>query len=100
MDFGNVWDGDEKRCRKDCLTWNKVNGCIYMNEEYQRLFVACADKTAGCDENRLDELHLETCKKYNAPLNLDYGYCDFEFTPDKCFKLEGNWQYPKICNVQ
>lgn len=95
---GDVWDYNEKRCRKDCLTWNKLHGCIYMNEEYQRLFMACAEKTAECNEKRLDELHIEACQKYNGALNLEYGYCDFEFTPDQCFKLEGKWQYPDVCD--
>lgn len=95
---GDVWDYNEKRCRKDCLTWNKLHGCIYMNEEYQRLFMACAEKTAECNEKRLHELHVEACKKYNGALNLEYGYCDFEFTPDQCFRLEGKWQYPNVCD--
>ena len=76
---GKVWDYNEKRCRDDCLTWNEVNGCIYMDEEYRRLFRACADKTADCDREKLDLLDKELCKKYNAPLNLKYGYCDFGF---------------------
>lgn len=97
LDTGGVWDGDEKRCRKDCLTWNEVNGCIHMDEEYQKLFAACADKTSECDQNRLALLHKGLCKKYHAPLNLEHGYCDFEFEPKDCFKLEGNWEYPDIC---
>lgn len=94
---GKVWDGSEKRCREDCLTWNKINGCIYMDEEYRKLFWACADKTIDCDQKRLDLLNKELCKKYNAPINLQYGYCDFEFEAKDCFKLEGNWEYPEIC---
>ncbi len=98
LDLGDVWDYNEKRCRKDCLTWNKLHGCIYMNEEYQRLFLACAEKTEECSDKRLEELHIEACKKYNGALNLEYGYCDFEFTPDQCFKLEGKWKYPDVCD--
>lgn len=94
---GKVWDYNEKRCRDDCLTWNEVNGCIYMDEEYRRLFRACADKTADCDREKLDLLDKELCKKYNAPLNLKYGYCDFGFEVKDCFKLEGEWEYPEIC---
>ena len=94
---GKVWDYNEKRCRDDCLAWNEVNGCIYMDEEYRKLFMACADKTADCDREKLDLLDKELCKKYNAPLNLDYGYCDFRFEAKDCFKLKGNWEYPEIC---
>ena len=94
---GKVWDYNEKRCRDDCLTWNEVNGCVYMDEEYRRLFRACADKTADCDREKLDLLDKELCKKYNAPLNLKYGYCDFGFEVKDCFKLEGEWEYPEIC---
>lgn len=97
LDGGGVWDYDEKRCREDCLTWNKVNGCIYIDEEYQRLFTACADKTAECDRKKLNLLDKELCQKYHAPLNLEHGYCDFEFEPKDCFKLEGKWEYPGIC---
>lgn len=94
---GKVWDSDENRCREDCLTWNSVNGCIYINEEYQFLFQACADKTPDCDEEKLDALFDELCKKYKAPKNLEYGYCDFEFELKNCFKLEGDWEYPEEC---
>ena len=94
---GKVWDYREKRCRDDCLAWNEVKGCIYMDEEYRRLFMACADKTADCDREKLDLLDKELCKKYDAPFNLDYGYCDFGFEAKDCFKLEGNWEYPDIC---
>ena len=92
---GKVWDYNEKRCRDDCLAWNEVNGCIYMDEEYRKLFMACADKTADCDREKLDLFDKELCKKYNAPLNLDYGYCDFRFEAKDCFKLKGNWKYPE-----
>lgn len=94
---GNVWDSQEHRCRTDCLTWNEINGCIHINDEYQRLAMACWHKTAECDKKKLFELDKELCKKYNAPYNTDNQYCDFEFTKDKCYQLEGNWEYPDIC---
>ena len=28
LDGGGVWDGMEKRCRDDCLTWNETEGCV------------------------------------------------------------------------
>ena len=77
--MNQVWDGDEKRCRDDCLVWNEANGCVYLNEEHRALFEACADKTADCDEARLKELNVGLCHKYNAPINLKYGYCDLAF---------------------
>lgn len=64
---GKVWDYNEKRCRDDCLTWNEVNGCVYMDEEYRRLFRACADKTADCDREKLDLLDKELCKNIMRP---------------------------------
>ena len=100
LDDGKVWDGKEQRCRDDCLTWNEVNGCIYMDEEYRRLFAACADKSPDCDQKRLDDLYLGLCQKYQAPVNLEYGYCDFAFEKKDCFKLEGAWAYPPICGEE
>lgn len=57
-DTGGVWDEHEQRCRDDCLTWNKVHGCIYIDEAYQELFVACAEKTSVCDAEELRRLNL------------------------------------------
>ena len=28
FDLGGVWDGNEKRCRCDCLKWTAESGCI------------------------------------------------------------------------
>lgn len=96
-DTGSVWDDDEQRCRDDCLTWNEIHGCIYIDEAYQKLFVACASKTADCDVEKLRRLNIQLCEKYRAAWNLGYGYCDFKFEKKDCFKLPGDWEYPKIC---
>lgn len=32
LDGGGVWDGAEKRCRHDCLTWNEKDGCVALGE--------------------------------------------------------------------
>lgn len=32
LDDGGVWDGREMRCRRDCLAWNVVDGCIPLEE--------------------------------------------------------------------
>ena len=76
-DTGSVWDEYEQRCRNDCLTWTEVHGCIYIDEAYQRLFVACANKTADCDAEELRRLNIQLCEKYQVARNLEYGYCDF-----------------------
>lgn len=96
-DTGSVWDEYEQRCRNDCLTWTEVHGCIYIDEAYQRLFVACANKTADCDAEELRRLNIQLCEKYQVARNLEYGYCDFKFEKKDCFKLPGDWEYPKIC---
>ncbi len=33
LDFGNVWDYKEHRCRTDCLTWNAEQGCVPLTKE-------------------------------------------------------------------
>ena len=55
------------------------------------------DEVGDCAENGKVWDYKELCKKYNAPLNLKYGYCDFGFEVKDCFKLEGEWEYPEIC---
>ncbi len=30
IEAGGVWDGAEKRCRYDCLTWNEKDGCVLL----------------------------------------------------------------------
>jgi len=95
LDFGNVWDDEENRCRDDCLVWNKINGCVKMTEEQVNLFRKCRYEPAGCiPESVFDDI----CLQNNLPLNKTTGECDAEFTPDKCHKLEGEWIYPEICN--
>ncbi len=32
LDDGGVWDGAEKRCRHDCLTWNERDGCVPLEK--------------------------------------------------------------------
>ncbi len=32
LDDGGVWDGREMRCRRDCLAWNEVDGCIPLEK--------------------------------------------------------------------
>lgn len=98
LDSGNVWDYNENRCRNDCLAWNKVNGCIYMDEEYRVVFDSCSDSSTVCNEQKFDNLTKQLCDKYQGAWEIDGKYCDFEFTVDKCGKLKGNWQYPEICS--
>lgn len=28
LEVGKVWDGEQKICRTDCVTWNKEQGCV------------------------------------------------------------------------
>ncbi len=32
LENGGVWDGAEKRCRYDCLTWNERDGCVPLEK--------------------------------------------------------------------
>lgn len=98
LDGGDVWDYDENSCRQDCLTWTWAKGCIIMDTEYRAVFERCAQLPDECDKTKERKLYLKLCQKYQAPVNLETGLCDFEFTKDRCHKLNGNWQYPDICN--
>lgn len=36
LETGKVWDYDKNICRDDCLTWNKKEGCVPLEEpQYQ-----------------------------------------------------------------
>lgn len=32
LDSGLVWDGEQKRCRNDCLTWRLDTGCVPLQD--------------------------------------------------------------------
>ena len=100
LDFGNVWDYDEKRCRSDCLAWIKGKGCIEMNEEFQKLFTACNEKTPQCDEKRLKELLFAACQKYQGAWSLAENLCYFDFESEECGKEPGKWIYPSVCDTK
>jgi len=97
LNNGNVWDYKENRCREDCLSWNKINGCIKMTIEQIRLFRECRHKANNCVPRKVFD---EICLNNNLPLNKETGECDTEFTIEKCNKLGKNWIYPAICNKQ
>lgn len=97
MDSGNVWDGHENRCREDCFTWNAEKGCIHLTEDEVQEFKKCRHQPASCNNSIYDRIFPQRCFDYGGAWNLETQYCDFEFKPADCFKLQGNWQYPEIC---
>lgn len=94
IDNGNVWDYQEKRCRKDCLAWNKINGCIKMTKEQIKLFDKCRYQPTDCVPKTVFN---EICLNNKLSLNKETGECDMEFTIDKCHKLGEQWIYPDSC---
>lgn len=68
-----------------------------MDKKFRQMFSACADRLPSCDRQKFETMRRILCKQYQGAWEIDGKYCDFEFTVDKCGKLKGNWQYPKIC---
>ncbi len=33
LDIGKIYDPEQKICRDDCLTWNKIEGCVPITRE-------------------------------------------------------------------
>ncbi|MBQ8466038.1 MAG: hypothetical protein IJ545_08535 [Alphaproteobacteria bacterium] len=97
LDNGNVWDYQDNRCRDDCLTWNRINGCIKLTVEQIKLFKECRYKANNCVPRKVFD---EICLNNNLPLNQKTGECDTEFTTDECNKLGEDWIYPVICNKE
>ena len=95
LDSGNVWDYDEGRCRDDCLRWDKVHGCIKMNDEQVALFKKCRYQPAGCVPRRVFD---DICLNNNLAVNKITGECNMDFTDDQCHKLGDDWLYPSICH--
>ncbi len=81
LDFGDVWDYAENRCRKDCLVWNQYYGCVQMNEEQLAIFNACSYNPATCDHEKRDQMYQDLCERYHAPIDPETGSCTFEKPP-------------------
>ena len=96
LDGGQVWDGDEKRCREDCLTWNKDYGCIKMTEEQVGVFA----KFRNRERYIPIKVYKEICLNNQKAWDNDQENCLFEFRVRECNTLKGNWEYPEICNTQ
>lgn len=89
-DLGQVWDEKNKRCRSDCLTISKINGCIRMTK-------AQTDSYKKTKEIS-DEMWHEICLNNDLPEKIEGGYCDVDFSLDNCEKLDENiWYIPKRC---
>lgn len=33
LDIGKIYDPEQKICRDDCLTWNRIEGCVPITKE-------------------------------------------------------------------
>lgn len=95
LDSGNIWDYQENRCREDCLSWNKINGCIKMTPEQVKIFRKCRHKASNCVSQKVFD---EICLNNNMPLNKKTRECYTEFTQFQCYKLGNDWIYPAVCN--
>lgn len=94
LDMGNVWDDSEKRCRDDCLTWNKEFGCIELTAEQVQMFKNCQTHIRYCIPRHV---YKDICFYNQKAWNLDKEECRYDFKPEDCHKLPGCWQYPDIC---
>ncbi len=89
LDAGNVWDDDEKRCRDDCLKWNKDYGCIQITQE-QRMLSSRGKRIPVA-------VYKDICLSNQKAWNNDKSDCDFYFVSANCGNLSGNWEYPDSC---
>lgn len=94
---GGVWDYDQKTCRQDCLYWNKTNGCIKLTDEELAALENCKNQSNECFDLIYNKMYPQKCLENNGVYNLDQETCDYDFELKDCYKLEGNWQYPKAC---
>lgn len=78
MDFGNVWDYAENRCRKDCLLWNEKYGCVQMPPEMIKLMDDCRHDIRNCNTELLAKYRDQLCAKYGAPKDPETGICYYE----------------------
>lgn len=93
-DMGGVWDDNEKRCRNDCLEWNKEYGCILLTPAQIRKMENCQIEKGPCLS---DEDFFEICQNNRKAWDADKKECRFQFRAEECEKLSGNWYYPDIC---
>lgn len=93
LDSGKgVWDIMEKRCRNDCLKYDKNFGCILLLPDEIELMKNCQHQQCLSNE-KLKEI----CLRNHKAFDIENILCDFEFQIDDCNKKQGNWIYPDIC---
>lgn len=95
LDLGGVWDDNEKRCRNDCLTWQKNYGCIKLTPEQIKAFNQCEEK----DNCPSQEVYYDICMRNLKAWDKKNQECYFDFTPRECYHLKGDWKYPEICKI-
>lgn len=74
IDSGNVWDGDRKECRNDCLKWDKTFGCIQLTSEQIKLLEKCR-RNINCLS---EEVYRDICLNNKKVWNTETKNCDFE----------------------
>ena len=57
----------------------------------------CADANY-CVEGSRDGISEENCLENNGAWNIDDNACQYYFDLKNCFKLEGLWLYPNVCD--
>ncbi len=96
LDDGHVWDDKEKRCRPECIALDDDGNCVALTSEERKSLEDC--RYNKCERSISDEEWLEICKRNQKPYNAKTLECNYTWTPKDCFKLEGDWVYPDICN--
>lgn len=92
LDSGDVWDYEQNICRNDCLKWSKDFGCIKLTKEQIKMYDNC--NQLNCITK---DVYKAICLSNDKAWNLKYEECDFNFTLDKCSKLDNYWILPDIC---
>ena len=96
LDNGQVWDYQNNICRDDCLVWQKEFGCIKLTPKQTKLLKQCRNQP-NCPNS---QTYKEICLNNQKAWNINENECKFDFSPQECFLLSGNWEYPEICNTK
>lgn len=93
LDEGKVWDYKQNVCREDCLIWQGEFGCIKLTEKQIEIFKNCGSSNICPSSQTYKEICHNNQKAWNSALQE----CKYNFRPEECFKLKGNWDYPSNC---
>ena len=77
LENSGVWDEQENRCRKECLTWNVRTGCVELSADVLEKLDQCGNNLR-CHDDVLRKIIPQLCQKYRGTFDQESGSCDFE----------------------